>query len=37
MPVVNDTMTVTQLIDLVAFLQPRYTRLPTPSDWTYSL
>jgi hypothetical protein len=27
MPVVNDVMTVTQLIDLVTFLQPRYTEL----------
>ena len=33
----NDVMTVTQMIDLVAFLQPRYTQIPPPSDWDYSL
>lgn len=27
MRVVNDDMTVTQLIDLVTFLQPKYTQL----------
>lgn len=37
MPVVNDVMTVTQLIDLVAFLQPRYTRMPPPDDWYFQL
>ena len=35
MPVVNDVMTVAQLVDLVAFLQPRYTRLPPPTDFHY--
>ena len=33
MPVVNDTMTVTQMIDLVTFLQPRHTSIPLPQDW----
>jgi hypothetical protein len=27
MPKVNDTMTVTQMLDLVTFLQPRYSQL----------
>ena len=35
MPVVNDIMTVEQLIDLVAFLQPRYSKLPPPTDFHY--
>ena len=33
MPVVNDTMTVTQMIDLVTFLQPRFTQIPPPPTW----
>ena len=37
MPVVNDVMTVTQLIDLVTFLQPHYKQLPPPSDSYYAL
>lgn len=37
MPDQNDTMTVTQLVDLVRFLQPRYTEMPPPMDWTLSL
>lgn len=37
MPAVNDVMTVTQLIDLVHFLQPRYSEMAPPMDWTYSL
>jgi L-cysteine S-thiosulfotransferase len=37
MPELNDTMTVTQLIDLVRFLQPRYTEMLPPLDWSYSL
>lgn len=37
MPDQNDTMTVSQLVDLVRFLQPRYTEMVAPMDWTYSL
>jgi sulfur-oxidizing protein SoxX len=37
MPTVNDVMTVSQLIDLVRFLQPRYSEMAPPVDWTYSL
>lgn len=37
MPELNDTMTVSQLIDLVRFLQPRYTEMPPPLEWTYLL
>ena len=37
MRVVNDQMTVTQMIDLVTFLQPRYTKLAPPADWNYSM
>ena len=37
MPVVNDVMTVTQLIDLVTFLQPHYTQLHPPYDSYYTL
>jgi sulfur-oxidizing protein SoxX len=37
MPDVNDTMTVRQMIDLVTFLQPRYTQLPPPIDMHYPL
>jgi hypothetical protein len=33
MPVVNEVMTVAQLIDLVRFLQPRYTQMEPPLDW----
>lgn len=33
MPVVNDDMTVTQMIDLVTFLQPRFTQIPPPPTW----
>ena len=36
MPVVNDVMTVTQMIDLVTFLQPQYSKLPPPDDWNYT-
>lgn len=35
MPVVNDVMTVTQLIDLVAFLQPRYRTIPAAPEYNY--
>ena len=35
MPDLNDTMTVSQLVDLVRFLQPRYTQMPPPVDWNY--
>lgn len=37
MPDMNDTMTVSQLIDLVRFLQPRYTEMAPPVDWAYTL
>ena len=37
MRIVNDQMTVTQMIDLVTFLQPRYTKLVPPADWNYSM
>jgi L-cysteine S-thiosulfotransferase len=37
MPTVNDVMTVTQMIDLVRFLQPRYSEMVPPMDWSYSL
>lgn len=33
----NDTMTVSQLIDLVRFLQPRYSEMTPPVDWAYTL
>lgn len=36
MPNVNDVMTVSQLVDLVRFLQPRYSEMAPPMDWTYS-
>lgn len=35
MPVVNDTMTVAQMIDLVAFLQIRYTQIPPAYEGYY--
>jgi hypothetical protein len=37
MPTVNDVMTVSQMIDLVRFLQPRYSEMAPLIDWTYSL
>lgn len=37
MPVVNDVMTVTQMVDLVTFLQPHYVQLPPPVDWYYPM
>lgn len=37
MPVVNDRMTVSQMVDLVTFLQPRYIQLPAPVEWYYPL
>lgn len=37
MPDLTETMTVSQLIDLVRFLQPRYTEMAPPVDWNYSL
>ena len=37
MRTVNDEMTVAQMIDLVTFLQPRYTRMVPPADWSYSM
>jgi L-cysteine S-thiosulfotransferase len=37
MPTVNDVMTVSQLVDLVRFLQPTYSEMAPPMDWTYSL
>ncbi|MEO6002682.1 MAG: c-type cytochrome [Opitutus sp.] len=37
MPTVNDVMTVSQLVDLVRFLQPRYFEMAPPIDWSYSL
>jgi hypothetical protein len=37
MPTVNDVMTVSQLIDVVRFLQPRYSEMAPPIDWAYSL
>ena len=33
MPVVNDDMTVTPMIGLVTFLQPRFTPIPPPPTW----
>jgi hypothetical protein len=36
MPTVNDVMTVSQLVDLVRFLQPRYSEMVPPMDWTNS-
>ncbi len=35
MPEVNDAMTVRQLFDLVAFIQPRYTRLEPLNEMNY--
>jgi hypothetical protein len=32
----NDLMTVTQMVDLVTFLQPRYTQIQAPPDWAFS-
>jgi sulfur-oxidizing protein SoxX len=37
MPTVNDVMTVSQMVDLVRFLQPRYSEMAPPMDWAYSL
>lgn len=37
MPGVNDVMTVQQLVDLVAFLQPRYTQLEPLYEMDYQL
>ncbi len=37
MPNVNEVMTVSQMVDLVRFLQPRYSEMAPPMDWTYSL
>ena len=37
MPNVNDVMSVSQLVDLVRFLQPRYSEMAPPTDWAYSL
>ena len=37
MPSVNDVMTVSQMVDLVRFLQPRYAEMAPPIDWNYSL
>ena len=37
MPDMNDTMTVSQLVDLVRFLQPRYAEMAPPIDWSYSM
>lgn len=37
MPALNDVMTVTQLIDLVAFLQPRYRQLESLYEFNYQL
>ena len=34
MPVVNDVMTVTEMVDLVTFLQPHYTQMPVPQDYS---
>ena len=36
MPTMNDVMTVSQLVDLVRFLQPRYSEMAPPMDWEYS-
>jgi L-cysteine S-thiosulfotransferase len=36
MPTMNDMMTVAQLVDLVRFLQPRYSEMAPPMDWNYS-
>ena len=33
MPIYNDVMTVTELVDLVAFLQPRYELMPIPPTY----
>ncbi|MEI6105405.1 MAG: cytochrome c [Opitutae bacterium] len=35
MPYVNETMTVTQMLDIVTFLQPRYTQLEPLYQSTY--
>ena len=35
MPAANDNMTVAQMIDLVSFLQSRYTQIIPDSDWEY--
>ena len=35
MPTVNAVMTVTQMIDLVRFLQPRYSQMEPPLEWRY--
>jgi mono/diheme cytochrome c family protein len=35
MPVINETMTVAQMIDLVAFLQPLYREIPLDDRGTY--
>ena len=37
MPTVNDVMTVSQMVDLVRFLQPQYSEMAPPMDWAYSL
>lgn len=37
MPTLNEVMTVSQMVDLVRFLQPRYSGMAPPIDWTYSL
>jgi hypothetical protein len=37
MPVVNDKMSVKELIDIITFLQPRYTQIPPPPDWSFTL
>ena len=37
MRVVKDVMTVTQMIDLIAFLQPRYKEIPPPVEFLYPL
>ena len=33
MRVANDVMTVTQMVDLVTFLQPRYVKISVPQEW----
>ena len=35
MPVVNDTMTVAQMLDIVTFLHPRYKQVEAPGDHYY--
>jgi hypothetical protein len=35
MPNVNEKMTVAQMVDLVRFLQPHYSEMEPPIDWTY--